>query len=193
MKASMVWMVLLGTGLVAAGLPASAEPQVKETIAYYDVSGTTAREVRNDLNRLGPFDRDGRQFDAVTKWYVNWRYRYDRTGQGCGIASATTEAKINIIMPRLVPDAAVPAELSRSFETYSAALLVHERGHGQFGIDAAKRIEAGLVKLPAEPNCERMGQVANEFGHKVIQEMSQQDVEYDAKTNHGETQGARFP
>lgn len=183
----------VAVALAMAPVPVSAEPEVKETIAYYDVSGSTPQELRKELNRFGPFDRDGRQWDAVTKWYVNWRYQYNRTEHGCRIASATSEAKVNITMPRLKQESSTPDTLRQSFEGYSANLLVHEKGHGQFGIDAARRIEEGLINLPAEPTCKRMGEVANEFGRKLIREASQQDIDYDAQTQHGATQGARFP
>jgi predicted secreted Zn-dependent protease len=123
--------------------PALAKPTVTETIEYYDVSGSTPQEVRKELNLLGPFEKtEGRWFDAMTKWNVNWRCKCNNTGKGCGIASAKTEVK---------------------------------------------------VKLPGEPNCDRMGQVANELGRKLVKEANQQDIDYDAKTRHGATQGARFP
>jgi predicted secreted Zn-dependent protease len=183
----------MSIGAITAASPASAEPQVKETIAYYNVAGNTPEELRGELNRIGPFDKDGRQFDAMTRWYVNWRYRYDKTEQACGIASVTTEVKVNIVLPQLVQDAAMPAELRQTFETFVAALLTHGRGHGKIGIDIAGRIEDGIAKLPAEPTCDRMGQVANELGQELIREANRQGADYDAQTNHGGTLGARFP
>lgn len=174
--------------------PAVAEPKVTETVEHYEISGASPWEVRKALDQAGPIDStENKRFDAVTKWYVNWRYRYQRTEQSCAIASATTDVKVTITMPRLKDEGAAPPALRQAFERYTANLLVHEKGHGKIGIDIARRIEDGLAGLPAEPNCDRMGQVANEFGRKLIREANQQDIDYDARTRHGATQGARFP
>lgn len=192
MKMSIGWLVLMAAGLMAAP-PTSAEPQIKETLAYYDVAGNTSQELRDELNRIGPFDKDGRQFDSMTRWYVNWRYKYNRTDESCGIDGVTTEAKVNIILPRIGPNATVPADLRQTFERFVDALLVHGRGHGKIGIDIAGRIEEGIARLPAERTCERMGQVANAYGREQIQEANRQGATYDAETDHGATLGARFP
>lgn len=174
--------------------PVSAEPKVTETVEHYEVSGASPWEVRKALNELGPIDgTEKKRFDAVTKWFVNWRYRYQKTEQSCAIASATTDVKVTITMPRLKDEGAAPPALREAFDTYTANLMVHEKGHGKIGIDIARRIEDGIAKLPAEPNCDRMGQVANELGRKLIKEANQQDIDYDAQTRHGATQGARFP
>jgi predicted secreted Zn-dependent protease len=181
-------------GAIVATSPAAAEPRVTETVEHYDVSGTSPLELRKALNQVGPVDKtEGRRFDAVTNWFVNWRYTYQNTGQGCAIASATTDVKVNIIMPRLKADGATPPAMRQAFDTYTSNLLVHEKGHGKIGIDIARRIEDGIAKLPAEPNCDRMGQVANQLGQALIKEANKQDIEYDAKTDHGATQGARYP
>jgi hypothetical protein len=34
---------------------------------------------------------------------------------------------------------------------------------------------------------------ANDLGHALIKEANQLDIDYDAQTQHGKTQGARFP
>jgi predicted secreted Zn-dependent protease len=192
-KILMGWFALLGAGLTTATL-ASAEPKVTETVINYEVSGASPLELRKALNQAGPIDgTENKRFDAVTKWFVNWRYKYNNSGKDCGIASATTEVKVTITMPRLKDEDTAPPALRQAFDTYTANLMVHEKGHGKIGIDIARRIEDGIVKLPAEPSCERMGQVANDFGRKLIKEANQQDIDYDAQTRHGATQGARFP
>jgi predicted secreted Zn-dependent protease len=187
-------VLAMGVGVMVAKSPAAAEPKITETIEYYNVAGSTPQDLRKELNMLGPFDNtENKRLDGVTKWFVNWRYQYSKTGESCGVASATTDVKVTITMPRLKEDVPMPAELRQSFETYLNNLLTHEKGHGKIGIDIARRIEDGIAKLPAEPNCDRMGQVANELGRKLIKEANQQDIDYDARTRHGATQGARFP
>jgi predicted secreted Zn-dependent protease len=171
-----------------------AAPAVTETINYYDVPGSTPREVRASLNKLGPIDKTEKQhFDAVTRWHVKWRYQYRRRERICAIAGVSTIVTVTITMPRLRADDATPPTLKQAFADNTEKLLVDERGHARIGIEIARRIEGAIRVLPTEPTCERLGQVANERGRVLIKEANQQDIDYDARTRHGRTQGVWFP
>jgi predicted secreted Zn-dependent protease len=179
-----------GSGIVNA----LADPMVTETFDYYDVDGATAQELRADLNRLGPIDgTEHRRFDAVTHWYVRWRFTYANVGGGCEIRTVSTSADITYAFPRLLRRSSAPAILQQAFAGYLENLLVHEKGHARVGIDIAARIEAAIRRLPSAPTCAVLEDAANDLGHGLIKEANQLDIDYDAQTQHGKTQGARFP
>ncbi len=179
---------------ILVATPVWAEPKVTESIDYYDVAGATAREVRASMNRDGPTSgNDGKRYDAVCRWNVAWRFQYRRGNGVCGIDSATTDVKITIVFPRLKTDETTSASLVKAFASYAEKLMVHERGHAQNAIDAARKIEAGIRALPPQPNCDAMRNAANTLGYALIKEANQADVDYDRQTQHGATQGARFP
>ena len=185
-----VFLALVPAGLLLA----KAEPTVHESITYYDVSGTTAVMVRNHLNSIRPKnERNGISYDAITRWYVSWRYTYRNGAHGCAIAEVTTTVDVNITMPRLANEASTTAELVRMFADYAEKLLVHEKGHGKTGIDAARRIEDGIRALPSQRSCDEVARTANALGYSLIKEANRLDAEYDIRTQHGRTQGARFP
>jgi predicted secreted Zn-dependent protease len=71
--------------------------------------------------------------------------------------------------------------------------MLHESGHARNAVAAARKIEAGLTALPPEPTCEALRSKANDLGHALIKEANQADLDYDRATQHGATQGARFP
>jgi predicted secreted Zn-dependent protease len=185
-----VKLLTAGSGIVDA----LADPMVTETFDYYDVDGATAQEIRTDLNRRGPIDgTEHRRFDAVTHWQVRWRYTYKDVGGGCGITTVSTNADITYAFPRLLPRNSAPAALRQAFAGYLENLLVHEKGHARVGIDIATRIEAGIRRLPAAPTCTALSDAANDLGQSLIKEANRLDIDYDAQTQHGKTQGARFP
>jgi predicted secreted Zn-dependent protease len=187
-------LTLLPLLLLAAVAAGRAEPTVTETVEYYDVAGSDARAVRQDLNRVGPVSSvDGRRYDATARWHVSWRYRYKQSAGSCGIASVTTAVAATIKFPRLKTDQATPDDLKQAFAAYSDKLMLHEKGHVQNAIDIAKRIEAGIAALPPEPTCAALAAVANKLAHALIKEANQMDIEYDRRTQHGRTQGVRFP
>lgn len=180
--------------VLAGARPGWAEPVVTETIKYYDVSGTDARAIRASLNRNGPISgTDGKRYDAVARWNVAWKYQYNIANGSCAIKSASTEVKVTIAFPRLQTDAATPADLKASFDKYTDKLMLHEKGHVQNAIDIAKRIETGIRALPPEASCALLAATANKLGHALIKEANQADVDYDARTQHGRTQGVKFP
>jgi len=190
----------LAVAIAAIVLPAMAasgahgDPVVKETFNYYDVDGATAEDIRADLNRRGPMDSvEHRRFDAVTHWYVRWRYDYRNVTGGCNIASASTNVDITYSFPRLLAASKAPEDLRQTFSEYLKRLLVHEKGHAQTGIDIAARIEDGIRRLPTAPTCVALADQADRLGHSLIKEANQLDIAYDARTGHGRTQGARFP
>ena len=179
-------------GTIGAG-PASAEPRVSETIKYYDVGGRDAREVRANLNRFGPADKNQKRFDAITRWSVSWNYQYRQANGRCAIASVTSKVDVTVTFPRLKADASTPPALRNAFGNYTAKLMVHEKGHAQTGINIARRIETGIRALAPEPNCTVLAGVANRLGHTLDGQGSRADDEYDTRTQHGATQGATFP
>jgi predicted secreted Zn-dependent protease len=189
-------ILLAATICAASAMPtvALADPIVSEVFKYYDVDGETAQDLRADLNRRGPIDgNEHRRFDAVTHWHIAWRYTYRDSAGRCEIATASTHVDISYAFPRLATNGSAPSALRRAFGDYLERLLVHEKGHAQTAIDIGKRIEDGIRTLPPAPMCSALRVIANNLGHSLIEEANRIDVEYDARTDHGRTQGARFP
>jgi predicted secreted Zn-dependent protease len=173
---------------------ARAEPSVTEKIEYYDVTGGTPKEVRAEIDRLGPVSKvEGKHYAGLTVGHTWWRYAYRKTSQGCVIASVSLRVEVNITMPRLISGPGTPLALSQTFASYTDKLLAHERGHGKIRIDTAKRIEDGIGRLPTEVACDALGKAANALGERLLAEERQLNVDYDATTQHGRAQGARFP
>ncbi len=49
------------------------KPNIKSQEIYYQISGTTAQELRQQMNQKGPGNYDG-----YTQWHVKWNYRYQQ-------------------------------------------------------------------------------------------------------------------
>ena len=187
----------MAAGLLLAllhALPGRAEPTIKETVSYYSVDGATAAEIRADINRRGPLSKvDGTRYAGLTNWRVSWNFSFRNGDRGCAITATTVSVDIEIQMPSLVKSASHSPELVRAFAEYSKNLLLHERGHAENGIDTGRRIETGIRALAPKTGCDQLKEAANTLGHSLIKEGNRLDIEYDARTQHGRTQGARFP
>jgi predicted secreted Zn-dependent protease len=65
-------------------------------------------------------------------------------------------------------DARTPPKVRQEFDRLFKKLMLHEEGHEQLAVDFAKRFEPGILALPTEPNCPRMGEVANALRDSLL-------------------------
>jgi len=149
------------------------------TVQPYDVSGSTESEIRAQLNANRPND-----YDAYTRWYVSW----DWPGRGsaeCRLAEAEVSYEITVTFPRWTPTADASPELVAKWNGYLYALALHENAH----------ISNVVSRFPAVVAAIKGGTClsAEDAAQAVLQQMRQFDSQYDLDTNHGRTQGARFP
>ncbi|MHB8119788.1 MAG: DUF922 domain-containing protein [Methanothrix sp.] len=153
-------------------------------VSYYDITGSTAEELRSRLNILRPSDPNGHRYDAVTLWSINWNW----PGRGsilCRLDKATVSYKIKVVFPRWISPKNTSSELVTKWGNYICALAEHERGHVNIFINN-HHLVANAIK-----NANYY--TADSAAHVVIGHLKQLDAEYDAITDHGASQGARFP
>ena len=163
-------------------------------IIYYDITGNSASALREQLDAKGPIGKTGEHVDAFTKWYVAWKYRYRPTPAGCRFTDMQVSVTGTILMPRWANPSDVSRSLLRRWQDYLAALLVHERGHYAHGESAAEAITALEESFrDYSGNCQTMVQSFKDQAHAILAKYQAMDAAYDKATDHGRTQGARFP
>lgn len=173
---------------VALTQPASAmapAPKVAHaTMVYYAVGGTTANQVRARIDKRRPAAPDGSHFDA----YTHWEYRWNWPGYGrssCSLSQARVTVKITVSFPRWTKPAGADPTLAADWARYSKALARHEQGHVDY---AFNRLPA-VVRAIKNSSCANADKAAT----AQLNAIRKHDVSYDASTQHGATQGARFP
>jgi predicted secreted Zn-dependent protease len=154
------------------------------TIIYYDITGSTEDELRAQLNTLGPVGYDGYKGDATTEWFIRWNWPGYGTST-CDLGAADISHDIKVVFPRWSPNADASPDLIAKWAAYTKVLAEHEKGH----VDSVLENFPAIVDAIKGATCETADSVGNEF----LKELRQFDVEYDAETQHGATQGARFP
>ena len=154
------------------------------TITYYDITGSSADELRTELDRFGPIGYDGYKGDATTQWFIRWNW----PGYGessCDLSQATVSYEIEVILPRWSPPDNVQPDLVTQWTAYLHALIEHEKGHVEYVVDRHATVLAAIKNATCES--------ADEAAARALQAIRQHDIEYDAATDHGKSQGARFP
>jgi predicted secreted Zn-dependent protease len=159
----------------------------------YIIQGSTAADLRQQMNKLGPVEKStGKHFDGYTHWYVSTNYRYQPVGNQCKIYTATVKIDVTFTMPRWNASAKSSSDLKKRWHRYINLLQTHENGHKAHGIGAGNAVLKSLNSIVA-PSCDQINGIANQRTQTILKQYNQQDIQYDLRTQHGRTQGAVFP
>lgn len=171
---------------------AYATPIINDNVETYKIYGATANELRQQMNENGIYDHGGR-FDANTSWYVKWDFHYQDSSVGCSLSDITVSVDITMHLPEWADKQDANDPLQEQWVRYLTLLRMHERGHRDNGIKAARDIDYMLNNLPSMPSCSTLESEANSKAYSILKEYNAADLSYDSETDHGKNQGAIFP
>jgi len=158
---------------------------VNVTMVYYEITGSTANELRKEMNKLGPVNpEDGLRYDARTDWHISWTW----PGYGkskCDLSHADVNYDIKVTAPFWNPKVGIDSALVDRWNNYMTALALHEQGHVDITVDHYLKVKDAIQGA----TCGTAEQAAQE----IIEEIRSLQAEYDGQTKHGNLQGAVFP
>lgn len=160
----------------------------------YVIKGSTANELRSQMNQLGPFNAEGtRRFDAKTDSRPFAKYTYGgKKGKSCRIKTVQVTVTTKFIIPQWTPPTGSDPALVAKWSAFLAKVQTHEDGHQQLSIDAGKDLLAKIKPLEAT-SCPELIKSAQNLQKEAEATLDANHEKYDASTQHGETQGAKFP
>jgi len=195
--------VLMALGLFSLAcrlsLPTRADPSVptqvpvdaisiqipNATMVYYEIGGSTANELRAQMNQQGPLDPlESARYDARTDWYISWTW----PGYGssdCDLSKTTVSYDIKVTVPHWKPASNVDPKLIEQWNRYLNNLSTHEQGHVDSIVKNYPRVKDAIQRS----TCLTAEQAAQD----MLNTFQQANTAYDVQTKHGETQGAIFP
>jgi predicted secreted Zn-dependent protease len=169
------------------------EPVASAKTIYYDVQGETPREIRRAINANRPIDPGGGRHDGLTRWNITWTYSWRQADGRFFVEKPQVTVTLVTNLPKwLMPERPDPAVVAR-WQAYIKALVAHEKAHAAFAIQGGKDLEQRLAKLPSQRSLEELKKLVDETGEQVLAEGRRKDLQYDAETEHGSKEGARFP
>jgi predicted secreted Zn-dependent protease len=175
-----------GGGTHHAGV---ARPTVQ--YLYYSVEGLSEADLLQAMLRDGP-EWEGQRFFGLTTSEVRYGYWKTLTATGCDLADVVVTSAITVTLPRWRPQPGTPYALEQAWRQFERALRHHEDGHRRMLEEEAEQIRLALVGLRT-PACDTIDAVARERVERVRQGYAALHRSYDARTEHGRTQGAQWP
>ena len=174
-----------------------SELHVNRTETFYDVTGRSWEALLEDLTQRGPRIGTKRHFGR-TAWTARWEIAYARPAAGspqampCRMQHADVYMDVEVTLPRWDAPGDAPASLRRDWKSFVEALAFHEREHQESIISAGRRVVRALETLKAS-SCSALQKKANAKARPIIEEARDYNRRYDERTDHGRTQGARWP
>lgn len=169
------------------------DTEVFEKTETYKIYGQSESELRESLNQASPCKENGTTFDAHTTWYVKWFFTWKYNDGVYKISTANSNVEIKFIMPEWSDKARAPKELQKKWENYYQALLSHEIGHRNIGVEAARAVVSAIKNVQPAINAQIIEKNANAAANRVLERYRTQEKEYDRETAHGTKTGAKFP
>jgi predicted secreted Zn-dependent protease len=170
---------------VAASVP---RPSMVATEQYYDIDGSSAGALRDQINRLGPKDESGKSRDALTVWSIEWSYAATSRPDGCVLRDVKVTLNVAVTLPRWKPPATATPEVVKSWQAYLRAVRLHEAGHRAIAERNAREVMAALTPLRGA-NCDLLSSDATRTAEQLVADGRARNRAYDVETKHGQTQG----
>lgn len=168
-------------------------PQVIEKSEYYEITGSSEKELRNQMCKKGCTWDDGRTYDSVTSWYWTWNYATDGAAAACSAGDFSIMLEITYRFPKWVRTEEAPQPLVDKWEDYMHKLTLHEKGHRDRVLDAAEEFYGEVVRLPPSLSCAERDKHVRALSSHLMANLNTSQQKYDSETRHGATQGALFP
>lgn len=185
------------------------------SVTTYTVSGATLADIVKDMDKKGPTDPNeskrysgrctGRIDLKLTDKDLDLQVTPGKTPVTvvASLKSGSVSSSCQVVMPRLASDKDLSDAAKKEWKRFVAAVQTHEDGHADSYFDEAKKLAAELdkVSVSATGKDEKAARAAaikalyaqlqKSYGGSALDDRMKANAKaYDAKTKHGESQGA---
>ncbi len=164
---------------------------LNEDVRFYDIVGRSENDLLQAMLGGGPVSNGGRFF-GLTSTEVRYTYYKTQTSIGCDLTDVQVHLGIVTTLPRWRPYSGTAFEVERKWRSFERALQIHENGHKQFALEEADMIHRALESLRMT-SCDAMDAEARRVATRIRETYVRRHNAYDARTDHGTTQGAVWP
>lgn len=161
---------------------------------YYRVYGYTSAQIRQQIIRCTPtqFIGASEAYSGQTDFWMGWSYNYVQTATACQVTAVAVGFHVTQTYPEWQPAASAQPDLAAQWQTFMANLITHEQGHVSLDTHYAQTVLHDLQSMSA-PTCSSLIQQVTSRANHDVAALNAANDDYDARTHHGQTQGAILP
>ncbi|MDP2313624.1 MAG: DUF922 domain-containing protein [Pseudomonadota bacterium] len=179
----MTVLLLLACAHPPTPAPVAAPPVEGAWLTWFDLEGTDRIDLLESCLERCPRDEAGVTVASLTTWRLDWSWT-PRPTDTCEVAGANVDVAVTVELPRWAPPSEADPALVVEWGQWLTALERHEQGHVEVAHVFAHDAEAVI----ADAGCAG----ADAAGTRLLAGLRQAQVDYDAETASGHTQGASF-
>lgn len=190
LSAAAAALAMLSNGAVTAEEPVAAGPDITETRRYYPLDATLLGPLRQQLSERAL--AAGLTGGAIgrTRQEVETRYRLEPLPTGCRLAGLVVRIDLTMDLPAWRPSGVTRRELRARWERMITALTLHEEGHRDNAVRAARELHQRLSRLGGGDSCAALDKQAQREIFRVKLRFQLREQAYDRRTGHGVGQGS---
>lgn len=183
-------MKALVMSVIFAGLSeTSAQPfELRERTEFYDVYGTTAEALTQQMSQRGPVHSGGRAW-AFTRWELRSRYGLVPTSDGCRIESPRVRLEVVTTFPRWMSGSQAPWRPRADWKRLMLSIRQHEDIHRAHAQDAAHRTVVLLAHAPPAADCTAAERAARDITRAQSEQARSESLAFDRATEFGAREG----
>lgn len=163
-------------------------------LVTYAVNGSTLSAISQSLEanaRADPHE-PGSKFYAETNWQISYSTSRKSTARGCELDKGSVTIAVTMTLPALVTPN-VPRDVADRWSNFIKRGIIHESGHVKLAQDGARSFQRDLGNVSPSPTCDALDTRIKDLFITDFKSIEKLNVQYDADTQHGVTQGAVFP
>lgn len=183
-------------------IPTPTAPPLNVPIAFasefrvitYTVTGKTVSEISKSLeaHTMPDPNEPGSRYYALTRWQLAGEWVVRPSVRGCQVVDGKVSVTITMTLPALVTPN-VPMDVRQRFDTFMEKTVLHESDHVEITLRGAREYQRALSHHAPASDCDILKSQLNTLFRQNFEAINRANREYDAKTQHGRTQGAVFP
>ncbi len=173
---------VFGAMLVVLLVPllAGASPRITKTYSYFSISGRTADDLDNQLQKHGPLTRStGFRHPGATQIKFGGEVTYLETDRNCSIGDVNVTLKTHITLPRWVNRRQATDTLGLIWDTLSADIKRHEERHAEIARGYARKLEDSLQSLGSRKTCKELENEVSLLTKSMIEDHDRDQLQFD--------------
>ena len=156
--------------------------KINETTKFYRITGKSAGEFAISMSKKGPYSRQHRRRAWATATRdMTYQLYHQKSKSRCTIKAVRVRMKITYEMPKLASTRGVSKRQRNNWNRMYNLLNKHERTHGLYYKQFAKKVYASLRKMKAQPNCRALERSAAQIVARLGKEDKERNVNFDRR------------
>ena len=170
---------LIASVCMAALSGCSTTSKTVVTLDYYQVGGTTLKQIDQEIKNKGPRVKGIKHAVAVANIKMTPDVSFIPTPRGCAVRRARIKVRATVILPRWKNRKNADKKLGQTWDNLDRYTRLHEATHVAIADKHARRLEKDLEAISIRRSCEEAGKQAKKVIAKAMKKHEREQSNFD--------------